>query len=80
MTDPSPAPPSGFGRSLSDRLVIGGGAVFVVGLLAVALALLLFARDGIAPGVVAGLALLCPIGFAIAFSGLVVQVRERRRS
>ena len=79
MTDPTPAPPA-FGRGLADRLVIGGGVVFVVGLLALALAMVLFVREGIAPGIVAGAALLCPIGFAISFWGLVVQARERRRS
>lgn len=80
MSDPPPAPQAGFGRNLSDRLVIGGGAVFVVGLLALALAMALFVREGLAPGVVAGVALLCPIGFGISFWGLVVQARERRRS
>jgi hypothetical protein len=80
VNDPSPAPQPGFGRNLSDRLVIGGGVVFVVGLLALALAMVLFVREGLAPGVVAGLAMLCPIGFAISFWGLVVQARERRRS
>ena len=79
MSDPTPPPP-GFGRGLADRLVIGGGVVFVVGLLALSLAMVLFVRDGIAPGVVAGLALLCPLGFGISFWGLVVQARERRRS
>lgn len=80
VSDPSTAPQAGSGRSLADKLVIGGGAVFVAGLLALALAMVLFVRDGLAPGVVAGLALLCPIGFAVSFSGLVVQARERRRS
>jgi hypothetical protein len=73
VTTPLPA------RGLADRLVIGGGIVFLVGLLTLALVMLLFARDGGAPGALAGLALLCPIGFAISFSGLVVQARGRRR-
>jgi hypothetical protein len=66
-------------RALSDRLVIGGGIVFITGLLVLALVMVLFARDGAAPGLIAGLALLCPIGFAISFSGLVVQARSQRK-
>lgn len=77
MTSTPGGPPP---RGLADRLVIGGGVVFILGLLALAVAMVLFARRGAAPGVLAGLALLCPIGFAISFSGLVVQVRERKKS
>ncbi|MFN0284455.1 MAG: hypothetical protein ACKVZ6_21090 [Kineosporiaceae bacterium] len=72
----TPTPPE---RGLADRLVIGGGIVFLVGLLTLSLVMVLFARDGDAPGAIAVLALLCPIGFAISFSGLVVQARQRRR-
>jgi hypothetical protein len=64
---------------LSRRLVVTGGLVFLGGLLALGLALALWARDGSAPGGVAGLALLCPVGFAVAFAGLVVQARSGRR-
>ncbi len=76
MTDSADAPP----RGLADRLVAVGGVVFLVGLLALGVVMVLFTRDGDAPGALAGLALLCPVGFAIAFSGLVVQARNRRRS
>jgi hypothetical protein len=58
---------------------MAGGVVFLVGLLALGLALALRARGGSAPGVVAALALLCPVGFAISFAGLVVQARGGRR-
>lgn len=78
MTSPGPSKPAP--RGLADRLVIGGGLVFLVGLLVLSVVMVLFARRGAAPGLLAALALLCPIGFAISFSGLVVQARERRRS
>jgi hypothetical protein len=64
---------------LSGRLVVAGGMVFLAGLLALGLALALWARHGSAPGAVAALALLCPIGFAVSFAGLVVQARAGRR-
>jgi hypothetical protein len=64
---------------LSGRLVVTGGLVFLGGLLALGLALALWARDGSAPGGVAALALLCPVGCAVAFAGLVVQARSGRR-
>jgi hypothetical protein len=64
---------------VSGRLVVVGGVVFLAGLLALGLALALWARDGSAPGAVAALALLCPIGFAVSFAGLVVQARAGRR-
>jgi hypothetical protein len=62
----------------ADRLVIAGGVVFLLGLLALGLTLALWGRDGSAPGAAAAAALLCPIGFAISFAGLVVQARGRR--
>jgi hypothetical protein len=64
---------------LSGRLVAAGGVAFLVGLLALELALVLWAKHGSAPGGLATLALLCPIGFAVAFGGLVVQARAGRR-
>jgi hypothetical protein len=64
---------------LSGRLVTAGGVVFLAGLLALGMALALWRRDGSAPGALAALALLCPIGFAVAFAGLVVQGRAGRR-
>jgi hypothetical protein len=64
---------------LSARLVVAGGLVFVAGLLALGVALAVWARHGSAPGGAAALALLCPVGFAIAFAGLVVQARAGRR-
>lgn len=76
-TDPTPPTRS---TGLADRLVIGGGVVFIAGLLALAVVMVIFAEKGSSPGALAGLALLCPIGFAISFWGLVVQARERRRS
>ena len=73
LTDPRPP------ERLSGRLVAIGGVVFLVGLLALGLALALWAKHGSAPGGLAALALLCPIGFAVAFAGLVVQARAGRR-
>jgi hypothetical protein len=64
---------------ISGRLVVAGGVVFLAGLLALGLTLALWARNGSAPGALAALALLCPVGFAVAFAGLVVQVRAGRR-
>jgi len=55
-----------------------GGVVFLVGLLTLGLTLALFAQDGRAPAWIAALALLPPIGLAISFAGLVVQIRQRR--
>jgi hypothetical protein len=72
-TDPPPA------DRLSGRLVAAGGVVFLVGLLALGVALALWAKRGSAPGGLAALALLCPVGFAVAFAGLVVQARAGRR-
>ncbi|WP_088289553.1 MULTISPECIES: hypothetical protein [unclassified Kineosporia] len=66
-------------RTLADRLVMGGGIVFLVGILVLALVMVFFARTGDAPLWLVGLALLSPIGFAISFSGLVVQARAHRR-
>jgi len=74
-TVPDQQPPD----RLSGRLVIAGVVVFLAGLVALGLALALWARDGSAPGPVAALALLCPVGFAVAFAGLVVQARAGRR-
>ncbi len=70
-----PAPP----ERLSARLVVAGGLVFFVGTVALALTLALWVKRGSSPGALAALALLCPIGFALAFAGLVVQVRAARR-
>jgi hypothetical protein len=64
---------------LSARLVTTGGVVFLIGLLALGIALAVRAKSGSAPGGLAALALLCPIGFAVAFAGLVVQARAGRR-
>src|SRR3954447_15307739 len=64
---------------LSGRLVAAGGVIFLVGLLALGMALAVWARSGSAPGGLAALALLCPIGFAVSFAGLVVQARDGRR-
>lgn len=75
-SDPSPAVPQ---KGLADRLVIGGGLVFLVGIVVLTVVMVLFARRGDAPGWLAALALLCPIGFGISFSGLVVQARQRGR-
>jgi hypothetical protein len=71
-----PAPSSADRRG--DRLVTAGGVTFLAGLVALGVALVLWARTGNAPGVLASLALLCPVGFGVAFAGLVVQVRGRR--
>jgi ABC-type transport system involved in cytochrome c biogenesis permease subunit len=62
----------------AGRLVAAGGVVFLAGLLALGIALALWARQGSAPGLLAALALLCPVGFAVAFAGLVVQARAGR--
>ena len=79
---PSPSPGSS-GLSAADRragrLVATGAVVFLAGLLALGVALALWARQGSAPGVLAALALLCPVGFAVSFAGLVVQARAGRR-
>ena len=76
MPEPSPA----FrGDRLSARLVVIGGVVFLAGMLALGTALAVWAKQGSAPGGLAALALLCPIGFAVAFAGLVVQARAGRR-
>lgn len=72
---PDPQPP----ERLSGRLVATGGVVFLVGLVALGIALAMWAKNGSAPGGLAALALLCPIGFAVAFAGLVVQARAGRR-
>jgi hypothetical protein len=63
---------------LSGRLVLAGAVVFLAGLLALGLSLALWAREGSAPGPLAALALLCPVGFAVAFAGLIVQARAGR--
>jgi hypothetical protein len=73
LTGPRPA------DRLSGRLVAVGGVVFLTGLLALGIALVLSAKRGSAPGGLAALALLCPVGFAVAFAGLVVQARAGRR-
>jgi len=62
----------------AGRLVAAGGVVFLAGLLALGIALALWARRGSAPGALAALSLLCPVGFAVAFAGLVVQARAGR--
>jgi hypothetical protein len=72
--------PLSAGDRRAGRLVATGGVIFLVGLLALGVAIALWARHGSAPGVVAALALLCPVGFAVAFAGLVVQARAGRRS
>jgi hypothetical protein len=64
---------------LSGRLVAAGGVVFLAGLVALGIALALWAKRGSTPGGLAALALLCPVGFAVAFAGLVVQARAGRR-
>jgi hypothetical protein len=76
---PAPRPGPEPTERLSDRLVVTGGVVFGVGLLALGIALAFWAKHGSAPGGLAALALLCPIGFAVAFTGLVVQARAGRR-
>jgi ABC-type transport system involved in cytochrome c biogenesis permease subunit len=73
LTGPRPA------DRLSGRLVAVGGVVFLAGLLALGIALVLSTKRGSAPGGLAALALLCPVGFAVAFAGLVVQARAGRR-
>ena len=79
MSEPSPPDPPPQPDRLSGRLVVAGGLVFIAGLLALGLALALWAKRGSAPGGLAALALLCPVGFAVAFAGLVVQARAGRR-
>ena len=80
VPSPSPGSPA---LSAADRragrLVAAGGVVFLVGLLALGVTLAMWARQGSAPGVLAALALLCPVGFAVSFAGLVVQARAGRR-
>src|SRR4051812_3932593 len=73
LTGPRPA------DRLSGRLVAAGGVVFLAGLLALGITLALWAKRGSAPGGLAALALLCPVGFGVAFAGLVVQARAGRR-
>jgi hypothetical protein len=77
VSDPVTAPRPA--DRLSGRLVAVGGVVFLAGLAALGIALALWAKRGSAPGGLAALALLCPIGFAVAFAGLVVQARAGRR-
>ncbi len=62
----------------AGRLVAAGGVLFLLGLLALGIVLALWARQGSAPGALSALALLCPVGFAVAFAGLVVQARAAR--
>ena len=71
-SDRAPQPPAA-------RLVMIGGVVFLAGLVALGITLALWARRGSAPGGLAALALLCPVGFAVSFAGLVVQARSGRR-
>jgi hypothetical protein len=79
VPESSPSGPPRQPDRLSGRLVVAGGVVFIAGLLALGLALAFWAKRGSAPGGLAALALLCPIGFALAFAGLVVQARAARR-
>jgi hypothetical protein len=53
--------------------------IFLAGLLGLAVALLAWGGRGRAPAALAAPAVLCPIGFAVSFSGMVVQSREQRR-
>ncbi len=80
---PGPVPSTPPGPSAGDRragrLVAAGALIFVAGLLALGVAMAVWARSGSAPGVLAALALLCPLGFAVSFAGLVVQARAGRR-
>jgi hypothetical protein len=66
-------------RGRADRLVVAGGVVFLLGLIALGVAMLISVKLGSAPGLVAAFTVLIPIGLAISFSGLVVQFRNRRR-
>ena len=66
-------------RSAADALLVVGGVVFVVGLAAVLGTFALWGRAGTLVGVVNGLTFLAPLGFAVAFGGLVVSARTRRR-
>jgi hypothetical protein len=66
-------------RGSADRLVLAGGVVFLLGLIALGVAMLISVRRGSAPVAIAALTLLIPIGLAISFSGLVVQFRGRNR-
>ncbi|HEX2804668.1 MAG TPA: hypothetical protein VHN80_00685 [Kineosporiaceae bacterium] len=66
-------------RGSADRLVVAGGVVILLGLAALGAAMLISVKRGSAPGAIAVLTLLIPIGLAISFSGLVVQFRDRRR-
>jgi len=67
------------GDRRAGRLVAVGAVVFLAGLLALGVTIALWARQGSAPGAIAALALLCPVGFAVSFAGLVVQARAGRR-
>jgi hypothetical protein len=66
-------------RWTAERLILAGGGMFVLGLIALAAAMLISVKRGGAPVALALLTLLIPIGLAICFSGLLVQFRERRR-
>jgi hypothetical protein len=63
----------------ADRLVMAGGVIFLLGLVALGVTLAVWGGGERVPLAAAGAALLCPVGFAVSFAGLVVQARERRR-
>ena len=66
------------GLQRSDRFVMGGAVVFVLGLMLLALVMVLWSSGRDVPGLLAATPLLCPVGFAVSFWGLVLQARERR--
>jgi hypothetical protein len=56
---------------------MAGGVCFLVGMMALGLDLALRARSGHSPLALTAVAALCPVGFALAFAGLVTQSRDR---
>lgn len=64
-------------RNLPQRLLLGGGVAVMIGIMALGLAVVLAAKSGAAPVALLLVGLLCPIGLAVAFGGLVAQARRR---
>lgn len=65
-------------RWTAERLLVAGGLAVLVGIMALGLALALSARSGSAPAALLLVGALAPIGFALAFAGLVRQGRSGR--